>query len=127
VSFTSGFVDDVVFSYYGPNSSVSLTKQRHCSVVYKLTPLPHAIDCNLSYRRRQAPILDESFVKGLLGRSICDAPLHCSLWRFILLVLTRSISKVKVVCQSSQSRVKMLQKWSVQPWVTILWCYTLFT
>ena len=50
---TSGFVDDSMFSYSGPNGSVTIPQHRHCNVVSHL-------------RQHQAPRLDKSFVQGLL-------------------------------------------------------------
>jgi len=56
----------------------------YCSVVHGLTPLLSGIGCILTYRRRRAPTLDESFVQGLLGaKSAMQRCLVCTVDRRI--------------------------------------------
>ena len=66
---TSGFVDDVMFSYDGLNvaSGVSLPQQSHRSVADRLTPLLRGIGCVLTYRvvQKSDPLVyfDDNFGK----------------------------------------------------------------
>ena len=48
MSCTSGFVDDVMFSYDGPCGGVTLPQQPRCNVVHGLTPLLRGTGCILS-------------------------------------------------------------------------------
>jgi len=60
-----GFVYDAMFFYDGPYDGVTMSQQLCCSVVHILTPLlrvSRGIGCILTYTRRRAPRLDESFV-----------------------------------------------------------------
>jgi len=56
---TSGFADDVVFSYNGPYGGVTLLQQPHCSVGYGHTPLLCGIASSPGWRL--LPRLDESY------------------------------------------------------------------
>jgi len=68
----SGFVDDVMLSYNGPHVGVSL--RQHCSSLAVMSRTTCHLWCvvlaALCPRRRQAPRLDESFVRGVPGRNM---------------------------------------------------------
>ena len=57
---SSGFLDGVMFLYYGPNSGKSLPPQRHCNVINTLTPLLHGIGYVLSYTTAGSKSIDQS-------------------------------------------------------------------
>jgi len=69
---TSGFVDDVRFSYNGLGGVTLPQLQPRCNVMHRLTPLLCGICCVLFCPRLERALrLEEPFVKGLPGRMQC--------------------------------------------------------
>ena len=64
-----GFEDDIMFPVIGPLAGgVTLLQHRCGNVVHRLTPLLRSRGCVVSSRRRRrAPRLEETFVKGRRG------------------------------------------------------------
>jgi len=73
--YTSGFVNDILFSYNASYGSAISPQQPRCNVVLKLTPLMRGIDFIVYSTRRRVLRLEELLCEGCLGVA-CDVPLR---------------------------------------------------